>query len=207
MSTRAISKSGEKRMKNIRELRDAQSSPLFPFLGLGVQLGTENRLYAVVEVLQRIPEKAYRSLCDRFDEFEWFIPVEELGGMVRDFPCTMPETKKNVAMARVLYLGPVLESRPFQVVVATVAHELAHIFLNHKTLINAADYGRQEQETWRTIRTWGFRKEERALVKFHKALEQEEQRELAKLRKISLINTFQSVQNRSKRIPARYLAP
>ena len=184
MSTRAISKSGEKRMKNIRELRDAQSSPLFPFLGLGVQLGTENRLYAVAEVLQRIPEKAYRSLCDRLDEFEWFIPADEQGAMVRDFPCTIPKTKKYVAMARVLYLAPVLESRPFPAVVATVAHELAHIFLNHNPIANnAADYNRQEQEAWRTVRTWGFRKEERALVKFHKTLEQEEQRELAKLRK------------------------
>jgi hypothetical protein len=173
-------------MKNVQKfyLRDAQSSPLFPFLGLGVQPGTENRLRAVAEVLQRIPEKAYRSLCDRPDEFEWFIPNEGQGGMVRDFPCTVPETEQYVAKARVLYLSPMLESRPFPAVVATVAHELAHIFLNHNAgANNPADYGRQEQETWRTLRTWGFRKEERALRTVYKALEHEEQRVLTRLRK------------------------
>jgi hypothetical protein len=151
--------------KEKRSIGEVTEGPLFPYLGgLGAQPETEKRLYAVAEVLQRLPDEAYRSLANKAEEFQWFIPIDARGAMVTSFVCTAP------GLAKVLYLPPDLESCPSPVVVTEVAHELAHIFLNHKDVaVDAATYKKQEKEVWRILKAWGFEKETRAHAKFWKA--------------------------------------
>ena len=52
------------------------------------------------------------------------------GAKVHPFPWTVKEEGLR-RYAKVLYLSPLLERRALDVVVAIVAHELAHIFLRH----------------------------------------------------------------------------
>jgi hypothetical protein len=85
------------------------------------------------------------------------------------FFCTHPEVPSGVgglglaAYARVLYLSPRLADVDHDVAVASVAHELAHIFLDHEVYAVPPDvYKRQEDEAWELIREWGFAKEEKA---------------------------------------------
>jgi hypothetical protein len=164
--------------EQIRSFNEVTSDDLFPPDALlGFKPGTEARLNAVAHVLRQIPKKAYRSLSEKSREFEWFIPTESDGACVRCFRCTVPEIEDFVAMAKILYLPPDLESRDFPVLVATVAHELAHIFLNHNAMFNSSTtYAKQEREAWRTVRAWGFEKEELARAKFYKKYHREKSR-------------------------------
>jgi hypothetical protein len=72
-------------VKKQRSVAEVTNDLLFPG-GISAQPGTEIRLYAVVEVLQRIPKKAYTGLLQKFAEFVWFIPGESAGAMVMPFP-------------------------------------------------------------------------------------------------------------------------
>lgn len=164
-----------------RTIQEVMDSLLFPG-GFSVSPMTERRLSAVMEVLQRIPEDAYNGLKEKVEEFVWFIPNEGVGAMVIPFPCTVPATENTVALAKVLYLPPAMESRDFAVVVAGVAHELAHIFLNHDSSPTSAVNAKQEKEAWCTVKKWGFEKEERAHAKFYKEYHSGKRRLLAKLR-------------------------
>jgi len=167
--------------RNIDEVMDCCLSP--PMGIGGASLGTERRVEAVLRVLQRIPEKAYRALCEKADDFVWFIPVANWEGMVTPFPCTVPATNDLVAMANVLYLSPNLEFCDLPFVIAVVAHELAHIGLNHKLRADAATYEKQENEAWSTITAWGFEKEKRAYMKVRKQEADEDEKEKQKVLK------------------------
>lgn len=166
--------------KEKRSIEEVTSNPLFPGGIGGSTPNTEVRLYAVIDVLQRIPEEAYRSLSERWCEFVWFIPIEATGAMVTAFPCTLPPTKDYAAMAKVLYLPPDMESLDSLLSVAAVAHELAHIFLNHDLFNNNATYAKQEREAWRTTKAWGFEKENRAHAKLYKELSRRKSLALSK---------------------------
>jgi len=125
------------------------------------------RHYAIVEVLRRMPTDAYAALVEKSHMFNWFIPEEARGAMVMPFRCTLPPSKLSVAKALVLYLPPSMERRGIDVVIGSVAHELAHIFLDHELYTGAEKYAVQEEETWATIRRWGFVKEEVAHKRYY----------------------------------------
>jgi hypothetical protein len=78
----------------------------------------------------RIPETDYKALSARWHSFDWFIPsvVDHAG--VYSFPWCRKE-KGFRSQAIVLYLSPTLEERPEPFAIASIAHELAHIFLRH----------------------------------------------------------------------------
>ena len=149
----------------LRSIEEVVYDDLWPTQGLAPDPMASSRHYAIATVLQRIPERAYAKLIKKSDKFSWFIPEAKCGGMVMPFPCTMPRKGTRRAMAKVLYLGPALERRSFDVAVASVAHELAHIFLNHDVF--PSDPSKQEDEAWETIIAWGFKKEERAHAKYY----------------------------------------
>jgi predicted Zn-dependent protease len=58
-------------------------------------------------------------------------------------------------------LGPQLEQAAWDVLVATVAHELAHVALKHSILTDPKHYQTQEQEAERCLNEWGFELEAR----------------------------------------------
>jgi hypothetical protein len=163
--------------KILRTLEQVIDDPLWPSQGLIPDPAASLRHRAIVNILVRLPEDAYVKLTEKADEFSWFIPDMIHGGMVMPFPCTIPEESlgggvRRVAHAKVLYLSPGLEQCSFDVAVASVAHELAHIFLNHD--LWPEDPGKQEDEAWQTVIAWGFKTEERAHKKFYQRLHSRE---------------------------------
>jgi hypothetical protein len=128
------------------------------------------RWQAIAEVLCRIPEDDYDKLVKMIDSFTWFIPHEDARSMVYPFFVTVfPETKEGemrvAPYAQVIYLSPTLETRriAWAVVVAVVAHELAHLVLGHTvTGCSEERYVRQEEEVFDRLCVWGFRREVRA---------------------------------------------
>lgn len=139
-----------------------------PFLGLGVEPGTEVRVMAILEVLRRLPEKDYRRLeeLDGNNEFQWFIPNPCWLGGAYPFPANIyGETEGNMELApyaKVIYLSPVIEDGvEYEIAVAVVAHELAHIILSHKVRPDPNTYDKQEKEAWEKVIEWSFKEEER----------------------------------------------
>jgi len=68
-------------------------------------------------------------------------------------------------IALALYLDPILETVEIEwdLVVATVAHELAHIILDHRLMTKGDSYHRQEEEVGAVLPKWGFLGEARKL--------------------------------------------
>lgn len=157
-----------------RDLDEVFDSPLWPSAGLApADPRTDRRHMALANVLLRIPDSGYKKLCALADTFSWFVPVYGAGGMVQAFPVAEAKVGGG-SQAVVLFLCPSLELRGFDVIVATTAHELAHLALGHN-LSNAPDqYDAQEEEAWRLIREWGFDAEERKHVLFHRRMAQRE---------------------------------
>ena len=158
-------KSKQLKPKYRRSFQTVLEEGLWPSQGLNPDPEQNSRYGAIAEVLQGLPDAAYAALVKKSDTFNWFIPEQETGAGIMPFPCTLPEKTNRAAMAVVLYLSPLLERRGFKSVVGTVAHELAHIFLEHK-LFGAEDYDAQEEAAWETIRSWGFVTEDRANKRF-----------------------------------------
>jgi hypothetical protein len=129
-------------------------------VGFSPTPGTECRNEAVHEVLRRIPKKDYRTLTKMIDDFLWFIPPDSVRGKIHPFPCTTEE-EGLVPHAKVLYLSPSLEKGAFDITVAIVAHELAHLVLGHNMYPKAQEAVAQEDAAWELIRKWGFEREEK----------------------------------------------
>ncbi len=163
-----------------RKAVQVQFCELMPFLGLGgANPGQETRHGACLNVLMRLPQKDFVRLKRKADSFHWFIPDAGTLGLLHPFPPTVPERKLQtqrgkpprtiVEMARVLYLSPYLEGE-LAVAIAVVAHELAHVVLNHELVTNSNRQDEaQEAQAWAKVREWGFTKEERQYKKWRKA--------------------------------------
>jgi len=106
------------------------------------------RLDAISEVLAALPDSAYQCFQDYGIDLLWIIPRNDVLGQVR----AIPGGEK-----RIIYLSPQLETCHQDLVFVTVAHEIAHVILNH-TLENltTAEYERQEAEVHDTLVAWGF---------------------------------------------------
>lgn len=118
-----------------------------------------NRLLALAEVLQRMSEEDYQKLCQESDHFEIYIPDFLQGAEVRPFTWNVEE-EGLAPYAKVLFLSPMLEQRSFDIVVAIVAHELAHLALKHKLFTKTPEeYDRQEEDAWERVVRWGFEKQ------------------------------------------------
>ncbi|MEY2579807.1 MAG: hypothetical protein QOI49_2631 [Verrucomicrobiota bacterium] len=139
---------------------------VLPGPGLCPEIPRDRRHAAIIEVLRKIPEKDYQSIVQQIDSIHRFVPetmsygeVEAVVGKVEmQF---MPG--RPVLANRLVYFSPRLEDESDEVIIAVVAHELAHIILNH-TLVPASirKYDAQEKSAFARIRRWGFVKEARA---------------------------------------------
>jgi hypothetical protein len=177
-----------------RSRQQVEKSLLLPgSYGFGYGLYKSKRYLAIVEVLRRIPNADFRKLEDRIDAFCWFVPHEDTLAMVNAFPATSDKSllipsenfpyKEEDALeySAVLYLSPQLEKSSFDIAIAIVAHELAHIVLKHKIITSSEEqYERQEKEVFACICRWGFDKEakkdramQRRLVTFRKRQKKE----------------------------------
>ena len=123
---------------------------------------SKQRNDAIEEVLRRIPGTDYKKIKEKVGFFVWFIPHHHPYGMVWPFP--KPTSCSSYEWA--IYLSPALEKASWDIIIAVVAHELAHIVLNHQTTISAQDQEAKEDEAYTLICKWGFEKE----AKTHKRL-------------------------------------
>jgi hypothetical protein len=56
----------------------------------------------------------------------------------------------------VVQLAESLERAPWPIVVTVVAHELAHVVLEHAPAADPPAHDQQEIESWNAVRQWGF---------------------------------------------------
>jgi len=150
-------------------------------LSFGSEASESRRYLAALQVLRRIPESAYEKLIALAGSFEWFIPDPRVRGKIYPFVAGYVEPLRGRGIAadeksdsgtevedphltmrphaRVLYLSPALERAAFDIVVAIVAHELAHLALGHDLFTGPQQYEAQEDEVFGLICRWGFEKE------------------------------------------------
>jgi hypothetical protein len=122
---------------------------------------------AIAHVLCRIPNDAYQVLKNAAESFWWFIPSNTTQGMIYPFPVTVEEDGDYLPYAKVLYLSPRLETVAWAITIGVVAHELAHIVLEHPVYAGA-DYDTNESEAWKMVADWGFALEARKCQRVHK---------------------------------------
>jgi len=131
----------------------------------GPEQRTSNRHCAIATVLCRIPETDYQKLKEAARSFTWFIPLYEEYGIVYPFAVTHGGEGSGTgrigrAYARVLYLSPRLERSARDIVIAVVAHELAHIAVCEEySHPDSAEGKTQEDIVFQRICEWGFRRE------------------------------------------------
>jgi hypothetical protein len=158
--------------KHLRPFQRVHEDKLYPpEAPLPDEQGCDRRHQAIAEVLCRLPEDAYQRLKrlkrSKRRSFSWFIPHLGTQGLVYPFPPNVRPRKQAIPQerfgssilsphARVIYLSPFLELRDRDHLVYVVAHELAHVWLNH-ALHSVGDEGEMaEREAYRRVCLWGF---------------------------------------------------
>ncbi len=168
------------RKKYLRSFEEASNSLIVMLSGegLGFDIVGSKRRKALIEVLRRIPEDEFQKLTEAFESgYTWFIPDYSTRGSVRPFFATVyPEGKEGskhqlAPYAPIVYLSPVLETSAWDIVVAVIAHELAHIALGHTLMTQSVDeYDAQEDAVFNRLCEWEFERE----AKKHRSLTQGE---------------------------------
>jgi hypothetical protein len=163
-----------------RSLQEASELIWMPRLGLSPDLD-EKRNAAVLEVACRLSDDIVETLEAKADSFRWFIPLDGTLAGIFPFPITHDKSDKNKAgthlikrYSRVLYLAPGLERTSFEVAVASIVHELAHIVLEHPT-VNAQPhtYWANEEAAWKLVDSWGFGREAKKHANLYKRRERD----------------------------------
>lgn len=113
------------------------------------------RLMALQEVLCRLPPAPYDQLCARPPLIQWHVDDRRRLGQVRPQQVRDGETSGGVN-ASVVELGESLEHASWPIVVTVVAHELAHVVLEHAPAADPPAHDQQEIESWNALRQWGF---------------------------------------------------
>jgi len=145
---------------------------------------TSRRHEAIYEILTTMPDESYNSLKERADTFDWFIPDALSRGRIERWHARVyPKKKtigrfKEVPYADILYLSPQLETAAWDIVLAVVAHELAHLAQNHQVICDADLYKKQEQEAWELVRRWGYAQQVKKLNAVHVRRDTVEKREI-----------------------------
>lgn len=125
------------------------------------------RYRAIAEVLTAMPDEDYETYKTKVNTVYWYIPGTWCRAEVQPVHATIfPEDKggaelQDLPYAAMIYLAPKLEDAAWDIVVAVVAHELAHIILGHNLVAPVDVCERQEDEAWQRITDWGFGKEAR----------------------------------------------
>jgi hypothetical protein len=112
------------------------------------------RLRALQDVLRRLPPTAYHALKARPPQIQLQCDDHRCLGQMRP-PRRDPESPGGDKPS-VVQLAEVLEHAPWPIVVTVVAHELAHVVLNHAPVADLTAQATQEIESWNAVRQWGF---------------------------------------------------
>jgi len=151
---------------------------LWPRCGLFDPYYAPQRLQAIAKVLCRLPEHDYEKLRAVEDTFTWFIPHYYSHGWIEPVFATIFEEMTDspgieyLPYTKLLYLSPRLEEAAWDIVVAVVGHELAHLVLGHKAMgIKEGEYAVQEQAAFDLLCEWGFDLEAKKLRAMHKRRE------------------------------------
>jgi len=148
-------------VKRCRTLNEVSEDMLLPRAGLmGYDPLESQRHLAIAHVLCSIPPSDYQRLAALVDSFCWFVPHYQTYGRIQPFPITVEEERGSLALtyAKVLYLSPRLDRAAWDITVAAVAHELAHIALEHRVFVGE-EYDAQEAAAWLRVCDWGFERE------------------------------------------------
>jgi SAM-dependent methyltransferase len=157
----AGSVSGSRFRQRNRDIATCVGDRLWPSDALQLELGPDSqRLRAIEDVLCTLSPQPYERLRQQAGAFAWFIPSDLVLGQVHPFPATcVPGGSGNSGgcHSRVVYLSPLLEQHAWEVVVTVVAHELAHVILDHDLFHPSREiYDQQEMAVRRALREWGF---------------------------------------------------
>jgi hypothetical protein len=148
-----------------RTLDKVAEDLLWPDHGSSIDPEQSRRHLAIAEVLRRIPDDDYQALSESVDRWQWFIPDTWMRGYVRRWHAGVyPKNRRGQALREapyvdMVYLGPQIERAAWSIVVAIVAHELAHLVLRHEVFTTPDQYEAQEAAVFDRICEWGFRKE------------------------------------------------
>lgn len=112
------------------------------------------RQSAIIEVLSNIPKVEYEKLEKQLGRYNFFIPEKNSFGKIEEIKASF-----NLGIAMVIYLDPLLEDLDPDRVKVVVAHEFAHIILEHKSECWNDEYWEQERKAWEEVSKWGFSKE------------------------------------------------
>jgi hypothetical protein len=105
----------------------------------------------ILTVLRRLPTKDIEALNER--EFLFVAPPPNFLGLVFAWPRSIKVGQK------IVYFSPILLSLPPEEIYATVAHELAHVLLDHDDAPSArareiAEEGDRQADDF--VKAWGF---------------------------------------------------
>ena len=166
---------------HIRDYPQLVEDVLWPASGGVSGPPPDRRHLALYDVLCRMPAPDYAELATLIDSSHWYIPPAHSGAEVRPFPGCVEIEEGLAPCAVVLFLSPVMERWGADVVVAAVAHELAHLVLRHKLMGRQDELEAQESEAWSLVRAWGFEREEKAHEAFYKRRARREARMIERL--------------------------
>ncbi|MGD0654555.1 MAG: hypothetical protein ABSA16_09445 [Thermoguttaceae bacterium] len=124
------------------------------------------RYQAFVDVLRTMPDEDYEVYKEKAGTLHWFIPDTRNRANVTLVHATIfPRSRKGKLTdgphTRMVYLNPSLERAAWSIIIACVAHELAHIILGHKIVVGGEEYKQQELEAWKRVADWGYEKQAR----------------------------------------------
>src|ERR1041384_3445188 len=152
MNVRA--RSAKRKRKVLRDFHTLQNDCVLPNeMAGGPCEGPQNRRHeAILCVMCQISNADYASLVKQLDAWSWFIPDARIYGMVEPVPCGGGQD----GLHRIIYLSPLLEKETPDVLVAVVAHELAHIALGHEMFNQNDKYEKHEKQVFQRLCEWGF---------------------------------------------------
>lgn len=136
-----------------RDQEALENSNILP--GFAGFLPDDQRHKAIVEVMCRIPDEDFDILVGERESFIWFIPAAQVNGVVQTFSLSHQKGDVLGAFSRVLYLSPGLENENFGVIIKEVAHQLAHIVLEHETCPQTEGV-RHEDQAFELVFEWGI---------------------------------------------------
>jgi len=158
-----------------RTLHDVSVDNLYPpspFGGLSdpdpEREGT--RYQAIAHILTTMPDESYEKLKGMSSAFIWYIPDRDLFGQIYPVPTAGMTVQHSEHLSfeytPILYLSPLLEKTAWDIVLASVGHELAHLILAHKLLaFDEEEERKQEEEADNLVCRWGYEKQ----IKKHRA--------------------------------------
>lgn len=138
----------------------------------GIDKTFENIKDSIKKVLTNVPSKELEKIKDKIRGTHWV--CFSIGAYSGKFIANITENEciEN-KYSIIVFLPSYFEELDKEILIATIAHELAHIALGHcgKRVSYIEDYNKDEEEARELVIKWGFKdelKKEEAFSKTHK---------------------------------------